>query len=154
MSILSSYNFGTQDGQLRYDDALGEKRKGDLYHKHHTDIKIWYYKLAWQIGQAMLFSLCQKNKCFCFLSIWNIVDLKLSCNSGPCTCGYIHWNQLFWQRDLQGCCYFFGGKARGRGGEYLNTSVVHMHDQRFTTLHLYFVTLLSLNPVPRGWLTP
>ena len=56
---------------------------------------------------------------------------------------------FFCQRDLQGWCYFFGGKARGGGG-YLNTSVVHMHDQKFMTLHLYFVTLLSLNPVPRG----
>ena len=36
--VLSFHNFGNLGGQLktRYDDAFGEKRKGDLYHKCHS----------------------------------------------------------------------------------------------------------------------
>ena len=36
--VLSFHNFGNLGGQLktRYDDAFGEKRKGDLYNKSHT----------------------------------------------------------------------------------------------------------------------
>ena len=35
VNVLSSHNFGNLGGQLktRYDETLGEKRKGDPYHK-------------------------------------------------------------------------------------------------------------------------
>ena len=35
VKVLSFHNFGNLGGQLktRHNDALGEKRKGDLYHK-------------------------------------------------------------------------------------------------------------------------
>ena len=38
VKVLSFHNFGNLGGQMRtmYDDAFGEKWKGDLYHKRGT----------------------------------------------------------------------------------------------------------------------
>ena len=38
VGVLSFHNFGTLSGQLktRYDEAFGEKQKGDLYHKRNS----------------------------------------------------------------------------------------------------------------------
>ena len=38
IKVLSFHNFGNLGGELktRYDNAFGEKRKGDLYHKRFT----------------------------------------------------------------------------------------------------------------------